>query len=282
MSSGLAFTKMHGLGNDFMMIDATRQPFQLTRKQIQAAADRHCGVGFDQLLVIAPPPPDSQADFTYLIFNGDGSSAQQCGNGARCAARFIQRQGLSNKQEMQLITAGKITRVRLEKDDNATVEISEPYFDPALMPFTTTESSAPYSLQTQAGTVQFYIAGVGNPHALILVDQFDLAMVATIGAQLSVHPNFPEGVNVGFMQIQSPKHIQLKVYERGSGLTLACGSGACAAVAVGRQLKKLDAQVQVSQTGGDLQIDWPGPGRPLQMRGPAQFVYTGILETKLF
>lgn len=273
----LAFTKMHGLGNDFMIVDATRQPFSLTPHQIQAAADRHRGVGFDQLLVVAPAPVEL-ADFTYLIFNSDGSTAEQCGNGARCIARFIREQGLSHKDELQLLTAGKITRVRLEKDDSVTVEISEPYFEPAQIPFTTHEVAAPYHFQTAGKTMAFHVAGVGNPHAVILADDaVDAVSLQEIGGRLSVHPSFPQGVNVGFMQVLTPDHIHLQVFERGSGLTLACGSGACAAVAVGRQLGLLNEQVQVSQPGGELWITWRGPGWPIHMRGPAHFVYTGNL-----
>lgn len=261
----LPFTKMHGLGNDFMIVDATRQPFSLTRHQIQAAADRHRGVGFDQLLVVAQAPKE-QADFTYLIFNSDGSPAEQCGNGARCIARFIRNTGLSDKDELRLLTADKITSTRLEADDTVTVEISEPCVE-----------ATPYHLKIAGQTVSFYEAHVGNPHALILAQEIDATEVNTIGAQLSIHQHFSQGSNVGFMQINTPNHIHLQVYERGSGLTLACGSGACAAVAVGRQLGRLDAQVQVTQPGGELWITWQGPGFPIRMRGTAKFVYRGDL-----
>lgn len=259
-----------------MVVDATNRPFALTRRQIQAASDRHRGVGFDQLLVLAPAPA-GKADFTYLIFNGDGSPAEQCGNGARCMARFIREQELSRKDELNLFTAGKITKVRLEADDTVTVEITEPYFDPAQMPFTTTEVSPPYHLKIAGKSVEFYLAGVGNPHAVILVDEINTDTVNEMGKQLSVHRDFPQGVNVGFMQAITPDHIRLQVYERGAGLTLACGSGACAAVAVGRRLEKLREQVQVTQPGGELWITWRGAGSPINMRGPAEFVYEGNL-----
>lgn len=272
----LPFTKMHGLGNDFMIVDATSRPFPLTRRQIQAAADRHRGVGFDQLLVLAPSP-GGQADFTYLIFNSDGSAAEQCGNGARCMAKFIHEQGLSRKNELRLITNDKITRLNLETDNTVTVEIGEPYFEPARMPFEPLETGEPYQLKIAGKTVQFYVAGVGNPHAVILTPEITASMVNEIGKQLSVHASFPQGVNTGFMQIISRDHINLQVYERGAGPTLACGSGACAAAAVGRRLGLLQEQVQVSQPGGELWIAWQGAGSPITMRGPAEFVYQGKL-----
>jgi diaminopimelate epimerase len=273
----LPFTKMHGLGNDFMVVDATVNPFPLTREQIRSAADRHRGVGFDQLLVIAPPPRQREVDFTYLIYNGDGSSAQQCGNGARCVARFIHERGLSHKKELDLLTDNKITRVSLEADNSVTVEISEPYFEPAQIPFTVDGSGPPYHLTVDGKDLEFQVVGVGNPHAVILTKKIDAAVVAMLGGQLSRHPNFPEGVNVGFMQIETPAQIFLQVNERGAGPTLNCGSGACAAVAVGRRLGLLQGQVQVNQPGGELWVSWHGPGSPIRMRGPAQFVYEGSL-----
>jgi diaminopimelate epimerase len=276
--SRLPFTKMHGLGNDFMIVDAVSQPFSLTRAQIQAAADRHRGVGFDQLLVIAPTDDSEKADFTFLIFNSDGSAAEQCGNGARCVARFIRARGFSDKDELRLATSGRITKVRLEPDDSVTVEITAPYFEPAQMPYQTTETAPPYHLPVAGKTISFYLAGVGNPHAVILVKTLEKAEVTPIGQSLSTNPHFPQGVNVGFMQVAAPNRVYLQVYERGAGPTLACGSGACAAMAVGRRLGLLQERVQVSQPGGDLWITWPGAGSPLQMRGPAEFVYEGTLD----
>lgn len=272
----LSFTKMHGLGNDFMVVDATQQTFSLTPQQIQALADRHRGIGFDQLLVIAPAPPATGVDFTYLIYNSDGSAAEQCGNGARCIARFIRERGLSRRNELSFITAERITRVRLETDSTVTVDMGEPYFEPAKIPFQPAEKVAPYHLKIAGRQLQFYVAGVGNPHAVLLLDTIDSSEVAAIGKQLSVHASFPQGVNVSFMQVLTPDHINLQVYERGSGATLACGSGACAAVAVGRRLDLLQEQVQVSQPGGELWISWPS-GSTIRLRGPAQFVYEGKL-----
>lgn len=267
---------MHGLGNDFMVIDATTQPLELTAQQIQAAADRHRGVGFDQLLVLAPSPSD-KADFNYLIFNQDGSAAEQCGNGARCIAKFVRQKNLSRKTELNLLTKDKITRVRLDTDESVTVEICEPSFTPAQIPFITDQASPPYHLSIAGKKIQFYVVNVGNPHAIILTDKIDMRMVNEIGPQLSIDAHFPQGVNVGFMQIISANHVQLRVYERGAGLTLACGSGAVAASALGRQLGLLQEQVKVTQPGGESWISWQGAGSPIYMRGPAEFVYEGKL-----
>ncbi len=272
----LSFTKMQALGNDFMVVDAVDQPFNLTPSQIQQLADRHYGVGFDQLLVLAPSPSD-QADFSFLIFNSDGSTAEQCGNGARCMARFIHKREMSPRRAWRLITVGKVTSVTLETDNTVTAELDEPSFEPSKVPFVTTTSKPPYSLLINNQEIKFGIVGVGNPHAVIHVDEASLAAVDEVGAVLSKHINFPAGVNVGFMQVLSPDHIFLRVYERGAGQTLACGSGACAAVAVGRQMGLLAPLVQVSQKGGELWINWPGPGSPLRMRGPAHFVYEGLI-----
>jgi diaminopimelate epimerase len=272
----LAFTKMHGLGNDFMVIDATTQPFHLTAEQIQAAGDRHLGVGFDQLLVLAPSP-SNKADFHYLIFNNDGSAAEQCGNGARCIAKFIRQKNLSDKDELKLLTHDKITRVRLDTDESVTVEINEPSFAPAAIPFITENATPPYQLSIAGKKIQFYVANIGNPHAFILTDKIDMRMVNEIGQLLSIDSHFPQGVNVGFMQIISANHLQLRVYERAAGMTLACGSGAIAAAAVGRKLGLLQEQVKVTQPGGELWISWKGAGSPIFMRGPAKFVYEGKL-----
>ncbi|MBS0350587.1 MAG: diaminopimelate epimerase [Proteobacteria bacterium] len=268
---------MHGLGNDFMVIDATKVPFSLDARQIKSAADRRLGVGFDQLLVIGPPS-SQEADFDYLIFNGDGVPAEQCGNGARCVARFITERGLSDKRELKLLTVGKITLVRLERDQSVTAEITEPYFEPSKIPFQAEDQQKPpYEIKIAGKRIQFYVAGIGNPHAVIISERIDSEEVQYIGSQLTVHARFPEGVNVGFMQIITPEQIKLQVFERGSGITLACGSGACAAVAVGRKLGFLQEKVQVNQTGGDLLITWQGPGHKINMRGPAAFVYDGDL-----
>jgi diaminopimelate epimerase len=272
----LAFTKMHGLGNDFMVVDATKLPLPLTREQIKAAADRHLGVGFDQLLVIAPSP-SQLADFTYLIFNSDGSSAEQCGNGARCVARFIRALGLSQKAKISLITGDKITHVQIESDDSVTVEIAEPLFEPARIPFQKTGAAEPYTLMVDGTQVKFYVVNVGNPHAVILTDKLDDKELLRLGEPLSQHKSFPEGVNVNFLHIINQDRIQLRVYERGSGPTLACGSGACASMAVGRHIGLLQEHVEVYQPGGRLWVSWAGAGYSIHLRGPAEFVYQGHL-----
>lgn len=272
---GIEFTKMHGLGNDFMVIDATTQIVDLSSEQIRKLADRHRGVGFDQLLMLSTSSTE-KADFTYRIYNNDGTEAEQCGNGARCMARFIHQKGLSDKKELSLVTQGRITRVILESDDQVMVEMGSPYFEPERIPFVEPQSMPPYSLKIDHQDINFSVVGMGNPHAVIIVDDIELAQVHDIGKSLSTHLNFPQGANVGFMQVINQHEVQLRVYERGAGETLACGSGACAAVAVGFQQGLLKENVRVVQAGGDLQISWTGPGAIMRMTGPAQFVYQGI------
>ena len=199
------------------------------------------------------------------------------GNGARCIAKFIKQKQLSNKNEFKLFTHHKITQVRLDPDELVTVEVPEPVFEPALIPFLAENNTSPYSLSINGNDIQFYVANIGNPHAVIITDKIDTRMVNVIGKELSVNSHFPQGVNVGFMQVLSTNHIQLQVYERGAGITLACGSGAIAAAAVGRKLGLLQEQTRVTQTGGELWISWQGTGSPIYMRGPAEFVYEGRL-----
>ncbi len=265
---GLKFTKMHGLGNDFMIINATVEEFNLSSQQIQRLADRHRGVGFDQLLIIASTS-SPQADFIYRIFNSDGSEAEQCGNGARCVARFIHAENLSSNQELRLLTGKKITRVYLAEENEVIVEMDEPQF--AFGPI-------PYTLIINNESVTFTVVNVGNPHAVIQVSDVSQAQVEKIGTILAKHPNFPQGTNVGFMQIINGDQISLRVFERGVGETLACGSGACAAVAVGRLQGLLDEQVKVTQVGGDFLVQWQGLGSTLKMKGPAEFVYKGEIS----
>lgn len=258
----IVFRKMHGLGNDFMVVDGVNQAVNFSAEQVIASGNRHTGVGFDQLLVIAPPETE-EADFNYIIFNQDGSLAEQCGNGARCVAKFIQKEGLSPKKELRLLTAGKITTVILEDQGWVTVQMAEPTISPV------------DALKIANNMITFYLVNVGNPHAITLVDEIRDSFVKEIGAGLSKHAHFPKGLNVGFMQKISSKHIHLKVYERGVGPTLACGSGACAAAAVGIQLGVLHQEVRVTQPGGDLWIKWAGAHHPLTLQGPAEFVYKG-------
>lgn len=273
----LHFYKMHGLGNDFMVVNGVNQSLNFSSQQIQAWGNRHTGIGFDQLLVVEPPESDA-ADFNYLIFNQDGSSAEQCGNGARCIAKFIKKEELSSKNELNLLTAGKITKVTIEDKNWVMVQMAEPSFDPKVIPFIVNETAPSYSLKIANNLLTFNVVGVGNPHAITVVDEIRDTFVEDIGSELSKHSAFPKGVNVGFMQVINAHHINLRVYERGVGPTLACGSGACAAVAAGHYQGILDREVKVTQAGGDLLINWQGLGYPLIMHGPAEFVYKGEID----
>lgn len=268
------FTKMQGLGNDFVVIDATRQPFKLNAAEIRQMADRHFGIGFDQLLLLEPPK-DSKADFSYRVFNADGSEVTQCGNGARCIARYIQDKGLSKNANIRLATKAGVLQLHIEKDQQVTVNMGIPTFDPAQIPFIAEKPALTYPLAVGDEQVIISAVGIGNPHAVLEVPDVGTAPVQTLGAKIEQHPRFPERVNVGFMQILNPQQIRLRVYERGAGETLACGSGACAAVAVGRRASLLADQVQVQLRGGNLLIRWAGGNSPLWMTGPAETVFTG-------
>ncbi|WP_133408541.1 diaminopimelate epimerase [Parashewanella tropica] len=271
------FTKMHGLGNDFMVIDAITQNVFFSPEQIKRLSDRNFGVGFDQLLLVEPPY-DPDLDFHYRIFNADGSEVEQCGNGARCFARFVKNKGLTQKHKVKVSTSnGKMT-LRLERDGQVTVNMGVPIFDPQRIPFKAKQTENIYLLQAQEQTFLCGAVSMGNPHCVIEVDDIETAPVDEIGAILSKHERFPKGVNVGFMQIISPDHIKLRVYERGAQETLACGSGACAAVAIGQRQNKLKHVVRVDLPGGRLKIAWDGEGKPLWMTGPAQHVYDGNIQ----
>ncbi|WP_423063132.1 diaminopimelate epimerase [Candidiatus Paracoxiella cheracis] len=271
------FTKMQGLGNDFAVINATKDPFQLTTSQIQKMANRRFGVGFDQLLVLESSGRNG-VDFNFRIFNADGSEVGQCGNGARCIARFIQEQNLSKASEFAISTLSDILHLKLENDDKVSVHMGVPHFNPVDVPFVADKAANLYDVEVNNQLVKLGVVNIGNPHAIIPVDQIDAGLVSTLGAQLSTHDRFPEGTNVGFMQVINPQNIRLRVYERGTGETLACGSGACAAVAVGRRNGLLQERVMVSQPGGSLSIHWQGPDTPILMTGPATTVFQGEWE----
>ena len=274
------FTKMHGLGNDFMVIDGTQQPFEANAETITRWANRHTGVGFDQLLVVEPPK-DSACDFRYRIFNADGTEVEQDGNGARCFFRFVREKNLTQKDEILVETARGIIVLRQAENNGVLVNMGSPRFSPAEIPFIP-ESSADKDRLTHiivAGTLSIPLVcvNVGNPHAIVLVDNVADAPVTQWGAKIERHPQFPERVNVGFMQVLAKNHIRLRVFERGVGETLACGTGACAAVVAGIRLCLLDNGVTVSQTGGDLWVEWQ-ENQDILMTGPAETVFEGRIE----
>ncbi|WP_366144643.1 diaminopimelate epimerase [Idiomarina sp.] len=269
----LHFSKMHGLGNDFMVVDNVTQNLYVNPDQIRQWANRHTGVGFDQLLLVEPPY-DPDLDFHYRIFNADGSEVSQCGNGARCFAKFVKAKGLSNKNHLKVSTkAGKMI-LHLEKDGQVTVDMGEPLFEPAQVPFKAQKAEQTYVLRVNDETVMCGVVGLGNPHCVIAVDSVDTAPVDTLGAAVAAHERFPESVNVGFMQQLSADEIKLRVFERGVGETQACGSGACAAAVAGIQQGLLNERVKVSLPGGDLLIRWQ-QGLPVKMTGPAELIYDG-------
>ncbi|CAN1540217.1 MAG: diaminopimelate epimerase [Sulfuritalea sp.] len=270
----LKFTKMHGAGNDFMVIDAINQTVLLSEQQIQMLAHRQFGVGFDQLLLVET---STIADFKYRIFNADGSEVSQCGNGARCFVRFVAEQGLSNKREIRVETASGIITPKLEENGLVTVNMGAPKFEPNAIPFIADFTASSYSLIVSNHSVEISVVSMGNPHAVQIVEDVENAPVVSLGRQIELHPRFPERVNAGFMQIMNAHHIKLRVFERGSGETLACGTGACAAVVAGIQLGQLTSPVTVSARGGDLQITWQGGDAPVMMTGPAVTVFTGTI-----
>ena len=273
----LTFTKMHGLGNDFVVIDATSQPIDLSMEQIRFLADRRLGVGCDQVLLVEPPR-QPKVDFTYRIFNADGGEVEQCGNGARCFARYVRDQGLTRKDHIPVATATGVITLHVEADGQVTVDMGVPIFEPAEIPFAADSRAEMYLLEVEATQVEISAVSMGNPHAVLRVEQVDKAPVNSLGPRIESHVRFPRRVNVGFMQVVDRQHIRLRVYERGVGETLACGSGACAAVAVGRQRGWLDDKVTVSLPGGNLKIQWAGEDQTMLMTGPAVSVFEGRIR----
>jgi diaminopimelate epimerase len=268
---------MHGLGNDFVVLDAVNQNISLTPEQARFLADRHFGVGCDQILVVEKPSrPD--VDFRYRIYNADGGEVEQCGNGARCFVRFVREQGLTEKSEIRVETRSGIIAPRLEENGEVTVDMGVPRFEPSHVPFVTESDALVQPLLANGRTVEMTALSVGNPHAVQLVDNVDTAPVAELGPLIENHPRFPQRVNAGFMQAVDRHRIRLRVYERGAGETLACGTGACAAVAAGIARGLLDSPVRVVTRGGELSVAWGGPGQPVFMTGPAVAVFDGELE----
>ena len=280
----LKFTKMHGLGNDFVVFDGIHQNINLSAAQWRYLSDRHFGVGADQMLVVEKPQ-SAEADFRYRIINADGGEVEQCGNGARCFVRFVHEKGLSPKTRIRVETLGGLIEPQLESDGEVTVDMGVPNFTPASLPFDPAHAHATpaphqYWLDVAATKVLIDIVSMGNPHAVQVVKDTEAAPVTTQGPLIEGHIAFPRRVNAGYMQIVSPTHIKLRVYERGAGETLACGTGACAAVVAGveRGLLERDAPVRVTTHGGDLRIRWAGPGKPVLMTGPAATVFEGEIS----
>jgi diaminopimelate epimerase len=273
----LKFTKMHGLGNDFVVVEAMTRAASLSEAQIRWLADRRFGVGCDQVLLIEPPrAPDT--DFYYRIFNADGGEVEQCGNGARCFLRYVRDHGLTAKRAIRVGTRGGVIVPRLEEDGRITVEMGVPEFEPARIPFDAPARAASYDLVVDGRRVEVSALSLGNPHAVQIVADVERAPVATEGPLIERHPRFPQRVNAGYAQIVGRNRILLRVYERGSGETLACGSGACAAVVAGIARGLLDHDVTVVTRGGDLGISWAGEGRPVMMTGPATIVFEGEID----
>ena len=273
----LKFTKMHGAGNDFVVLDGVRQHIHLTPEQLRLLADRHFGVGCDQILLVETTEfPD--ADFRYRIFNADGGEVEQCGNGARCFVRYVHDQGLTHKCEIVVETKGGLISPRLEEDGRVTVNMGAPIFEAARIPFNTDSDAIIQPLEVNGETVQITAISMGNPHAVQVVADVALAPVVAQGALIEHHLQFPKRVNAGYMQVLDRGHIRLRVFERGAGETLSCGTGACAAVVAGIKRGLLDDHVQVATKGGVLNIVWAGDGAPVLMTGPAISVYTGEIN----
>ncbi|MEF3075858.1 diaminopimelate epimerase [Methylobacter sp. Wu1] len=270
------FTKMHGLGNDFVVIDAINQHVALSAEQIRQLSDRHFGIGFDQLLLVEKPA-SANADFKYRIFNADGSEVAQCGNGARCFARFVRDKQLTDKDEIRVDTNSGQLLLHLDEDDLVTVNMGVPRHAPDEIPMLAEEESRYYTVAVNDTERAFGAVSMGNPHAVLQVNDLKTAPVAELGSELERHPVFPERANIGFMQVVDRQHIKLRVFERGAGETLACGSGACAAVVIGIEHNLLDHDVFVELPGGELKISWSGRGEPVFMTGPAVTVFDGTL-----
>ena len=273
MRSTLHFTKMEGLGNDFVVVDATREAFALSAAEIRRLADRRFGVGCDQVLVVVTARGD--ADFRYRIFNADGGEVEQCGNGARCFVVFVREHGLTDKREIRVETAGGLIVPRLEADGEVSVDMGAPRFAPNEIPFMGGTGEALDTLEVDGREIRVSVISMGNPHAVQIVDDVEAAPVSTLGPAIEAHPRFPERVNAGFMEIVDRDTIRLRVFERGAGETLACGTGACAAVVAGRRLGLLNERVRVATRGGALTIAWPGGGAAVVMKGPARTVFEG-------
>ncbi len=273
----LSFTKMQGIGNDFVVLDAVRQPLELTTDQVRRLADRRFGVGCDQVL-LAAPATEADMDFRYRIYNADGGEVEQCGNGVRCLAVFLQEQGLTDKRELMIQTLGGPTQVFLQPGGEVTVNMGAPRLEPSQIPFLAERQAVRYPLDVDGEQLTIAAVSMGNPHAVTAVQSVEQAPVARLGPLIEGHRQFPRRANAGFMEVVSPSHIRLRVYERGAGETLACGTGACAAVVAGRLWEQLAEEVRVDLPGGRLTLRWQGHGEPVWMTGPAETVFRGEIE----
>ncbi len=272
----IQFTKMHGFGNDFVVIDAINQDVDLTDEQVRFIADRHFGVGCDQLLLVEASEV-ADVDFVYRIFNADGGEVEQCGNGARCFAVFVREKGLTQQDHIRVETASGLIELHVQSDGQVTVDMGTPKLNPWEIPFNADTRLDEYPLDVNGQLLKIGAVSMGNPHAVTIVENVATAEVNQLGAEIESHPLFPNRVNAGFMQIIDDSHIRLRVYERGAGETLACGTGACAAMVIGRLQGHLADEVQVDLPGGSLQISWQGEGTPVMMTGPATRVFEGTI-----
>jgi len=274
----LSFSKMHGLGNDFMVIDLISQRASLSPKQIRSLADRHTGIGFDQLLLVEAPQ-NPQADFRYRIFNADGTEVEQCGNGARCFGRFVREQRLTRKKRICAETLAGLIEIHVQEANRVCVDMGAPRFAPAQIPFITESQRPSYPLDVGGQVQEVAVLSMGNPHAVLRVEQVKTARVAQLGARIERHPCFPARVNVGFLQVTGRHTGKLRVWERGVGETRACGTGACAAAVAAIAQGWMDSPVQLTLRGGMLDIAWAGEGQPVLMTGPAVTVYQGQIAS---
>jgi diaminopimelate epimerase len=273
----IPFTKMHGAGNDFIVFDAPRAAPLPSAEQFRSLANRFTGIGFDQALVLHPARRPGTTVY-YRIFNSDGDEVEQCGNGARCIAALLYRQGRAPAGEFVMDSPGGLVRARVASAELVSVDMGVPSFEPAALPFDAAERQERYTLKAGNDTVEIGAVSIGNPHAVLQVAAVDAAPVASLGPAIESHRRFPRRVNVGFMEVVDRSDIRLRVYERGAGETLACGTGACAAVIVGRQRGLLDSPVRVHVRGGELRVDWPGPGEPVWLTGPAEVAFEGHFD----
>lgn len=272
----IRFTKMHGLGNDFVMVDLITQRFKFNETLIRRLANRNTGIGFDQLLVVETPS-DPDMDFRYRIYNADGSEVEHCGNGARCFARFVRDKKLTGKHRIAVETAKGKAILHVREDNMVKVDMGVPVVAPEQIPFTAQSQEASYPIEVDGQTLQISVVSMGNPHGVLQVEDVDSAPVELLGPLLERHERFPARANIGFMQVVNRNEIRLRVFERGAGETQACGTGACAAVVAGRRLGLLDADVDVHLPGGSLQISWQGGDEPLFMTGPTATVFEGSI-----